>query len=698
MVLLASIQATVVGVEVQTWTHDTQTDFEPAMLDGVVVSSDGSVELGRQLSALANLEVGHVWSMARQPDGAILAGTGSPGRVIRILADGQVQSLHESRDQQIFALAVAPDGSIYYGSSPSGEVFRYSPAGEVSAVFETEETYIWGLTIDAAGTLLVATGPKGRLYRVDAQGKGEIFFEAKQQHLLSMVRGKDGSVYLGTSTDGLIYRVDAEGKGFVLYDAPQADVQTLLLDDAGNLYAGTGTPDRPNFPMPSARLWSPTRAIAGLTLSAFFAPPLVPVADNPAPAPAPGPAPRSAPRSNVAGAGENSVFRIAVDGQVDEVFREKCLVLSLGLQEGRLLIGTGLEGRLYAVDPQTRIRQSLARLASGQVQAMLALPDGGIVLGTGTPGQLWRVDPRYAAKGVMESVVLDAKLQARWGQGSSSAQIPPGSRLLLEYRSGNVEKPDETWSAWSTDARTLPLSRFLQYRATIESTEGRESPKLRSHSLYYSTLNKPPLIDTVDVPQLARAPIADGANKIEIKWSASDPNGDRLVYDLEVRKEDWPDWVSIAKEVSETSFKWDPAAFPSGTYRFRVSASDAPSNRQGEKTSSVKESEPFALDRESPAVTIVSVKQIGRKLEIGTVGKDDQTRLVAAGYSLDGIDWWPLFPDDGLFDASEEGITFQTGELPPNTYLVLVRYRDSAGHSGVADKVVRVEPLAPSSP
>ncbi len=300
---------------------------------------------------------------------------------------------------------------------------------------------------------------------------------------------------------------------------------------------------------------------------------------------------------------------------------------------------------------------------------MLALPEGGIVLGTGTPGQLWKVDPRYAARGVIESGVLDAKLQARWGQGSYSADIPTGGRLLVEYRAGNVEKPDETWSAWSTDARTLPLTRFLQYRATIESAAGKESPKLRSHSLYYATVNKPPMIDAVDVPQLARAPIADGANKIEIKWTASDPNGDRLVYDLDVRKEGWPDWVSVAKEVSETSFKWDPGSFPSGAYRFRVLASDAPSNRQSEKTSSNKESEPFSLDRESPVVTITSTKQVGKRVEIVTVGKDDQTRLVAAGYSLDGIDWWPLFPTMDCSIRPRKGLPFKPANSLPTPIL-----------------------------
>jgi hypothetical protein len=684
--------------EVQTWTHDSGADFEEGTLDQVVVSSNGTVELGRQISSLANLGVAHVWGMAREEDGSLLAGTGSPGRVVRIKPNGEVQMLHESRDQQVFAVTVGPDGSIYYAVSPGGQVFRYSRDGQVSTLFETEETYIWGLAIDSAGRLLIATGPQGRLYRVDATGKGEIFFQAKQKHLLCMASSKDGSIYLGTSSDGLIYRVDAEGKGFVLYDAPQADVHTLLLDDQGTLYAGTGTPERPNLPSPGASLGTRPRMLLAAVWSSVLAPPLAPVAEAPVPAPAPAPAPRPVARTSIASAGENSVYRIAPSGQVDEVFREKCLVLSLGWQEGKLLIGTGQEGRLYGVDPTTRVRQSLVRVDSGQVQAMVALPDGSIVLGTGTPGHLWRVDARYALKGTLESAPHDAKMQARWGQGSYSGDVPTGSRFALEYRAGNVEKPDDSWSAWTADARSLPISRFLQYRLTLQSPDGKDSPRLRNLSVYYATVNRPPLVESVEVPNLAQAPISDGSSKLEIRWKGSDPNGDTLTYDVDVRKEGWPEAVAVAREMNETSLKWDPGSYPSGSYRFRVTASDGPSNRQAERATGTKESEPFILDRQSPIVTIGPIKQVGKKVEISTTAKDDQTRLVSASYSLNGIDWWPLFPDDGLFDSSEEAIGFQTGELEPQAYLLLVRYRDSAGHWGVADQVFRVDPAAPPTP
>jgi hypothetical protein len=388
--------------------------------------------------------------------------------------------------------------------------------------------------------------------------------------------------------------------------------------------------------------------------------------------------------------GENSVYGVGVDGNVDEIFREKCLILSLAMQEDRILVGTGQEGRLFLIDSVRKTRQTLARLPSGQIQAMAAEPAGSSVLGTGVPGQLWRVSNRFSDRGLFASNVFDAKLQARWGKGQVRAEIPAGTRLAVEYRAGNVEEPDETWSAWSADAATLPLSRFLQYRATLESADGRSTPSLASVSVYFGTINRPPVVESLDVPDLVGKPIIDSAGKLAIRWKGSDPNGDTLVYDVEIRKEGWPDWVAVARELTASELSWEPGSLPSGIYRLRVIASDAPSNRQEEKLTGSATSAGFVLDRDAPIVTISSAEAKEGKIEVAVSAKDGDTRLTSAAYSLDGRDWWPIFPDDGLFDSMEEAITFHTGPMSPANYIVLVRFRDSAGHWGIADTVTTV--------
>ena len=120
---LLTLSAIAHGVEVQTWSTHTATDFEKGQASQIVVTSQDRVQLARQLTRLADLEVDHVWAMTREPDGSLLAATGGPGLVVRIPPTGPLQRLHEAEDQQIFALALAPDGKSSTARPPAATSF-----------------------------------------------------------------------------------------------------------------------------------------------------------------------------------------------------------------------------------------------------------------------------------------------------------------------------------------------------------------------------------------------------------------------------------------------------------------------------------------------------------------------------------------------------------------------------------------------
>src|SRR5205823_2433533 len=70
--------------------------------------------------------------------------------------------------------------------------------------------------------------------------------------------------------------------------------------------------------------------------------------------------PSSAPPAPASG--ENSVYRVALDGTVREVFREKALILSMVRRGDRFLVGTGMDGQLFEADETSREKTELARL------------------------------------------------------------------------------------------------------------------------------------------------------------------------------------------------------------------------------------------------------------------------------------------------------------------------------------------------
>src|SRR5262249_13846990 len=252
-----------------------------------------------------------------------------------------------------------------------------------------------------------------------------------------------------------------------------------------------------------------------------------------------------APAGSSPGSGENSLYRIAADGTVRELFRDKTMVLSLLRQCGSLLVGTGMHGQLFEINEATKERSGIARLDHGQIHCLLARRDGSIVLGTGDPGRLYVLEDKFTSKGTITSDVLDAKIISKWGALTWKANTPAGTSVTFSVRTGNVAEPDETWSDWSaeyTDPEkttvTAPTARFLQYRVTLTSTSPQATPELHRLALRYKTTNQAPEITSFDVPDLDAVNL-ENPKKLKLKWSATDPNEDELTYSLWVRKDGW---------------------------------------------------------------------------------------------------------------------------------------------------------------
>ncbi len=255
-----------------------------------------------------------------------------------------------------------------------------------------------------------------------------------------MAAGPDGAVFAGTDKGGLVYRIDAKGKGFVLYQAPQAEVRRLEVTPDG-LYVGTSAPtNRKRGGGTASNPSSSTSAALDKAVkpTAVSKTPKAEKTDAETTAVSEGKSgseskesakSSSASAPSAPSSGENSVYRIASDGTVREVFREKALVLSLLRQDGRFLVGTGMEGQLFEVDEATRERGEIARLDHGQILCLCRRKDGSIVLGTGDPGKLYVLQDRYAAKGTIISEVLDAKLISKWGALRWQAETPEGTAV-----------------------------------------------------------------------------------------------------------------------------------------------------------------------------------------------------------------------------------------------------------------------------
>lgn len=694
------------AAKVKVWHHHNQGHYEKARFKQAVVSSEGNLRLSRQLRPLPGVEAMHAWAVVEDRAGNLFVATGDEGKLFKVAADGKASVVYSSPDSQLLSLALAPDATVYVGTGPSGQVVAVPAQGQPRVFAEELDGYVWALAYDAAGkTLYAGTGPKGRIFQVSAEGKASVFYATRQEHVLALAPGANNALYAGTDKGGLVYRIDPSGKGFVLFQASQAEVKSLLVA-ADAVYAGTSSPVRKR-PVAAGPSGGPS-SVSGLSSGTGGLSLAKKAEKGKAALQSSGRGGSSGSSSSeersATGAsaqappspGENSLYRIAPDGTVRELFREKALLLSLLRQDRRLLVGTGMQGQLFEIDEASKERSEIARLDHGQIHCLLRRRDGSLVLGTGDPGRLYVLDEKYAARGTVTSDVLDAKLISKWGALGWKAHTPPGTTVSVAVRSGNVAEPDDTWSDWSAEQTDpaagkalAPAARFLQYRVTLATEDPRATPEFQGVTVRYATGNQAPEITSLDVPDLDAANL-DNPKKLKVKWSATDANEDELTYRLYVRKDGWKSWVLVEEELDKKEYEWDTTAVPAGVYRVKVVASDRRDNPADDALTGERVSAPVPVAHTPPAVTVKVAGMEGDRALIEASATDPLVRLTEASFAVNGKKWVNVFPTDGLFDSKAESFRFPTDALRPGTHVLMLRVRDAAGNVGAGDVVFTV--------
>jgi hypothetical protein len=163
-----------------------------------------------------------------------------------------------------------------------------------------------------------------------------------------------------------------------------------------------------------------------------------------------------------------------------------------------------------------------------------------------------------------------------------------------------------------------------------------------------------------------------------LRWMAADPNGDDLVYDLSFRpasesggKEG--DWLQVVKDLKEDHYSFDASSLPDGVFRFRLRASDRPSNDPDSALVAERVSDPVVIDHTPPELVKVEKDPDGKLLRV-TV-RDALSPLREAIVSVNAQEWKPVRTADGLLDGRTETLLIEPAK--PGD-LLLLRVTDAA--------------------
>jgi hypothetical protein len=671
------------AVTTRTFRVTSYKDFDAGEAHGVVLSSLGEAQSGY---GAVRTEIGEsvVYASVTAPDGTVYLGTGDQGNVYAF-SHGKLKKLAHLDAVLVTSLAIGPSGTLLAGAMPGGRVYTIAKDGKVKQLAKLDAEHVWALAYDEGKQVVyAATGPKGRLYAIDLHGldrpfvgdRAHLVVETGEKHLLSLARGENGALYAGSSDHAILFRITPGASGSsakleALHDFQGEEIRAIARHGA-TLYVAVNQFQKSAAPSSTPSLF---HGLPNLLAQAA--------------ATAPG-------RDRK---GKGAVWRVDPDGRV-----EKLHELSDGYFTalwvdggGDVWAAAGAHGRVYLIRPDRTVFTAFD-LPERQVLT-LALDGPEKVLGTGDAGAVYRVSNDPPKDAHYQTKVFDAQFLSRWGNVRYRGQ----GALSVQTRSGNTSTPDRTWSGWQSPSRAAPQpsggtgriaspeGRYLQVKVAF----GAPRTTLRDLTVYYRPQNQRARVTEITVGDEHEAH-ADSATPrphsptLKLRWKVENPDGDELVYRVFYREETELNWKPLGgpEPLTHAEYDWSTESIPDGNYVIKVVASDERSNPAPDALTHELTSSPFLIDNRKPELTELKVAY---PLAEGRA-RDSFSPISELAYSVDGGDWLPLAPKDGVLDDPVEDLSLRLPSgLGRGTHSLAVRAVDAAGNVGAAQTTFRVK-------
>ncbi|MBV9085719.1 MAG: hypothetical protein JOZ62_23850 [Acidobacteriaceae bacterium] len=691
MLSLALAASLCLAVDTHIWEQSDQSDFTRGTPKHLSIRSDGHLTLAPAFKELDSTTVPYLWAMAQDSKGTLYyaggAPTGATARIFALAPGGKARSFADVPGLEIHALAVDAQDRLYAAVLPDAKVYRIDKAGKPQLLFDVKCKYIWAMVFDRSGNLFIGTGDSGVIYEITPDGKGREFAHTAEAHVRSLTIDAAGNVIAGTEPSGLVLRISPEGQSFVLFQTGKREV-TAVAEREGAIYA-TGVGTKPATVTGPAPVLPSTPAAVSATGT-----PRIGTAP-PAPAPPVG-------SLSAAVTGGSELYRIQKDGFPERLWESSSdIAYAIAFDSaGHPLVGTGNKGIIYRIDSD-QLSTQLLNAPPTQVTAFLEGRNGVLYAATGNVGNVYSIGPGLESTGALESEVLDANTFAYWGKAHITSTANGGS-LTLEARSGNLNNPQHDWSAWSRVGLSdlggqieAPAARFLQYRLTLSRSSSGPSPEVSVVDIPYLPKNVAPKVRhiemgpfnyreapassslertvmpsgspaTISLPAIGQrksAPATSSAEPISAatlqyskgfitaRWSASDSDGDSLIFKVEIKGSHETRWRLLKDKLQDRYYAFDSSSFADGEYVIRVTASDAPGNAADNALSSSLISDPFIIDNTPPEIAVRSITKEGPHCVLAFTAKDALSWIDKAEYSVNGGEWRLLLPVNKLTDS-----------------------------------------------
>jgi hypothetical protein len=161
-----------------------------------------------------------------------------------------------------------------------------------------------------------------------------------------------------------------------------------------------------------------------------------------------------------------------------------------------------------------------------------------------------------------------------------------------------------------------------------------------------------------------------------VTWSASDPNDDRLNYDVLYRSRGESLWKILREDVRVSVVAWDTVAMPDGRYTLKIIASDTPSNPADLSLKGEKESRSFDVDNTPPRLKAVQASRSDGGHHLTFRAEDDASAIRIVEYAVDSGKWNVVYPTDGICDSKQEDFDVAVPGYAEGVHILVVKVTD----------------------
>ena len=637
-------QITVFGVVTRNYSSARKGFYNNGTYNGIMLTEQGSLVLAPIIEKDGAIDGKFIWKIYPSADGSMYAAISGNGAELyrRNAGESDFNLFVKSTNESAFTSVISDNsGNIYAATGPYARIIKYDNAGNEIWSKNVDDTYIWDMKFDNNGNLYAAAGGNNaRVLKISSSGNITEILKTDEQHAMSLYfDSKNNKLYVGTAGRGLVLVIDLatnseNPSSKTLYDTAQNEVYAITMDNIGNLYFGTATREPSYLILPS-------------------------IIDGG----------KSADDS--AKEFRNSLYKADANGTVQRLFfLNQTLVFALSSDnDNNIYFITGDNADIYKINGNDGLLSYIGGLENKTLSTFSATKDG-LYFAVSKTGEIYKMQNNNLSEGSFVSDTLDLKLLSKLGSLNAMTSIPEGSDISFEVRTGNVARVDNTWSDFVPIAKdgkiNAPDGRFLQFRVTMKTSNSESVPVLSSMDFTYIENNLPPDVlnggltthykqqndsnETTKSPQLEE-------NETMIYWKGSDPNGDKLIYDLEYRLKGEKNYRKLANNLESPYFRFKSYLMPSGIYDFRITASDRFDNPIDLAKTKTLEVLNIKYDNDAPEIFDFSVSSEGNARKITFRAEDKLSFLKTVRYSTITEEWHYIIPDDKVLDSMSENFT-----------------------------------------